>query len=387
MTDIVKIGFDIATKNLVDANNALGSLLTKAETLDAKLKVSGKKAGKSFSDGVEEGLSRTERKVQQVEITTANLGKGLTKSAATASASLQLMGGSADQITRLVAASNSQIKFSTRGWESLAQVISFAAKETNKYQMEVAMATSAGTQGIGKEIATLRQMNQLLEKGVSLKEAQYLMGLKAKGATDAEIAAVKALRREQELLRNSGKFSKFQAPQMPSPENKNVVTVGFKAKPFDDGYVASAKNAARANEMLGASFLSLGGIIGQVGFAFVAQRLVEMADGYALLQSRMKLFSNAGDDLAVVNQRLLSIANANRASLEDTGRLYVKLLQPLRELGSTSEEVLTVTDAFSKALFVGGANAREASAALIQFSQAMASGKLSGDRKICHPTK
>ena len=112
-----------------------------------------------------------------------------------------------------------------------------------------------------------------------------------------------------------------------------------------------------------------------------------MADGYALLQSRMKLFSDASDDLGAVNQRLLAISNSNRASLEDTGRLYVKLLQPLRELGSTSEQVLTVTDAFSKALFVGGANAREASAAIIQFSQAMASGKLSGDRRICHPTK
>lgn len=115
--------------------------------------------------------------------------------------------------------------------------------------------------------------------------------------------------------------------------------------------------------------------------------ILTMADSYQLLQSRMKFYVKEGESVAVINEKLLTIANTSRASLSDVTNLFSKLNPALQRVGGTTEETLAVTEAFSKALYVGGANIREASAATIQFAQAMGSGKLAGDEQNRHITE
>lgn len=51
----------------------------------------------------------------------------------------------------------------------------------------------------------------------------------------------------------------------------------------------------------------------------------------------------------------------------------------LKPLGVTTNSVMQVTDAFSKTLLISGASIANKSSATLQFSQAMASGRLQGD--------
>lgn len=126
-------------------------------------------------------------------------------------------------------------------------------------------------------------------------------------------------------------------------------------------------------------FPALGALAaGQALFAGFREA-INAADAMTLLRSRINLVIKETEDYNDVQNRLLNIANDNRVSLEDTGVLFTRLAVPLSRLGKTTDEVLAVTDSFGKMILLSGANVREASAAITQFAQAMASGKLAGD--------
>lgn len=106
---------------------------------------------------------------------------------------------------------------------------------------------------------------------------------------------------------------------------------------------------------------------------------VRMADEYIAIQNRMKLYITDAEELADVNQKLTEYAMANNVGLRETATLFTRLAPSMQRLGKDTEAITTVVDAFGKSMRIGGATAMEAASATIQFSQAMASGKLAGD--------
>lgn len=111
----------------------------------------------------------------------------------------------------------------------------------------------------------------------------------------------------------------------------------------------------------------------------LAVATVKMADEYTSIQNRMKLYITDAQELTDVNAKLAQFSIANNVGLRETTTLFTRLAPSMQKIGANTAAVTSVVDAFGKSLRIGGATAMEAASATIQFSQAMASGKLAGD--------
>lgn len=107
--------------------------------------------------------------------------------------------------------------------------------------------------------------------------------------------------------------------------------------------------------------------------------LVKTADEYTSIQNRMRLYISDATELAQVNDKLAQYAMNNNVGLRETSTLFARLAPAMQKIGANTAAVTTVVDAFGKSMRIGGATATEAASATLQFSQAMASGKLAGD--------
>jgi tape measure domain-containing protein len=68
-----------------------------------------------------------------------------------------------------------------------------------------------------------------------------------------------------------------------------------------------------------------------------------------------------------------------RRGLQETGDLYTRIALSSKSLGISQNEALQMTESVNKAIILSGASTQEASAGMIQFGQALASGRLRGD--------
>lgn len=154
-------------------------------------------------------------------------------------------------------------------------------------------------------------------------------------------------------------------------------------KSANDSFSTIEKKGARSMQALGSSAtlassavsrlaVSLGGLAGAATF-------VKIADDMTNLESRIRLTLRASEDYETIQNRLLAVANESRVSISDLGTLYARIAIPLQNLGATTDEVVGVTDALAKGLLISGASTAEAQSAILQFSQAMASGVLRGE--------
>jgi tape measure domain-containing protein len=76
---------------------------------------------------------------------------------------------------------------------------------------------------------------------------------------------------------------------------------------------------------------------------------------------------------------VIRISKATGISVAATGDLYSKLNMSLGEMGYSQASVARVTETFQKAMVAGGVATQQAQAAVLQFGQAIASGRLGGD--------
>ena len=125
------------------------------------------------------------------------------------------------------------------------------------------------------------------------------------------------------------------------------------------------------------AFLGLGTLVATAGLT--SKKLVEMADSYTLLASRVKLASDDHKEYAYAMQEISKIAKETRSPIEAIGTLYSRIGLAVKGAGVAQKDVLDTIKALSAALTVNGATVEEANAAMLQFSQAMAKGNINGD--------
>jgi tape measure domain-containing protein len=113
--------------------------------------------------------------------------------------------------------------------------------------------------------------------------------------------------------------------------------------------------------------------------AFASKSIVGLVNDVEILNNKIKLVSNSGVEFTKKYTEVFNIAQRTGMSLAEVGNLYTKLDRVQKEAGISAEQVGKVTETFSNLLRVSGVNAAGASSALLQFSQAMQSGRLSGD--------
>ncbi|MEC7118519.1 MAG: tape measure protein, partial [Pseudomonadota bacterium] len=103
-----------------------------------------------------------------------------------------------------------------------------------------------------------------------------------------------------------------------------------------------------------------------------------MADAYKNLQAVIALASGEGEAFVTAFEGVREIANSTFTSLSQTADLFRKVTEATRVMGTTQSEVLDITRTVNQAVQLSGASAGGAAGAILQFNQALSSGRLSG---------
>lgn len=149
---------------------------------------------------------------------------------------------------------------------------------------------------------------------------------------------------------------------------------------------AATDQAERSMRTLGDSvngvakqMLSLSSVAGTLGGALSISALVSMTNEFSNLQNRMKLVTSSTVELTQVTGKLFEVAQSTRQSFGDTVDMYTRIARSSKELGLSQDQLLNITKTVNNAILISGATTNEAASGVVQFGQAMASGKLQGD--------
>lgn len=134
---------------------------------------------------------------------------------------------------------------------------------------------------------------------------------------------------------------------------------------------AEAKNAS-------SSFENLRGIMQGLFAGFTVRSLLDTSAQFQSLQQELKLVAYDGESTAQTLQNLFAVANSSRQPIDAAVSAFSTLKKSTQNLNLSEEQLLSITDTVTKAIAIGGSNAMQASNSMIQFSQALALGKLSG---------
>jgi len=152
--------------------------------------------------------------------------------------------------------------------------------------------------------------------------------------------------------------------------------LGAKGRPALDsvrqGADATAASFQKMAQFAGAA-LSLGALVQ------TAKSVGATADAYNNLAARLKIATGSQQGMNEALDAVRATSNSTGTALESVASLYARLATSTKNLGLTQDEVSQLTDTITKGFAVSGATAQEASAAMIQLSQAFASGVLRGE--------
>lgn len=125
------------------------------------------------------------------------------------------------------------------------------------------------------------------------------------------------------------------------------------------------------------------GLAAAAGAAFIASlsvaEMLRIADGFTLLEGRISLFTDSTSETNAVMSSLDTTAFELGTSVQSLGDIYARLAPAQEQLGYSSAQLLTITDAIATSMVVSGASATEAEAAIVQLAQGLAAGALRGD--------
>lgn len=124
-----------------------------------------------------------------------------------------------------------------------------------------------------------------------------------------------------------------------------------------------------------------------VAKALIAALSVQQVGAYAQAwQDLSNKLANAVRDsvppfetLADVTERIFDISQKTRSGLDATATLYARLERSTRSYGVSVEDITRLTTIINQGFVVSGSTAEEASNAIIQLAQGLASGALRGD--------
>lgn len=146
---------------------------------------------------------------------------------------------------------------------------------------------------------------------------------------------------------------------------------------------ASVNRTERSISSMEGTMSSLTGVAKGLLAALSVQQVGAYAQAWQDMSNKL---SNAVRDsvppfetLADVTNRVFDIAQKTRSGLDATATLYARLERSTRSYGVSVEDLTRLTTIINQGFVVSGASAEEASNAIIQLAQGMASGALRGE--------
>lgn len=113
--------------------------------------------------------------------------------------------------------------------------------------------------------------------------------------------------------------------------------------------------------------------------ALVLVKAASFADDMRLLAARVEVAAGSVQAGAEAMRALEAISRRTQTSIAANANTFNRLNQSLIQMGGTQKDTLRLTELLAKAIKNSGASAAESSSAMLQFGQALGSGKLAGD--------
>lgn len=112
--------------------------------------------------------------------------------------------------------------------------------------------------------------------------------------------------------------------------------------------------------------------------ALATGALVQQADAYQRLTSKLRQYTSSEENLVAVRRELFDSARNNFQSVENLSDLYATLTQQSDTLGISQRDILDTVDTLAMAFRAGGSSAAESASATNSLNQAFQRGRLNG---------
>lgn len=150
--------------------------------------------------------------------------------------------------------------------------------------------------------------------------------------------------------------------------------------------IRGEREASRSLDRLGNEGDRLGGRLKAVAsaisvyaIALQAINAAKAADDMRLLAARVEVAAGSMQLGAEAMKALQEISTRTQSSISANVDVFARLNQSMIQMGGTQQDTLQLTELLGKAIKISGASAQESTAAMLQFGQALGSGKLAGD--------
>lgn len=145
------------------------------------------------------------------------------------------------------------------------------------------------------------------------------------------------------------------------------------------GAAGGMNQASSASSILAGRLTPVAIAVKVLASAFALVKTAQMADEMRLLAARVEVAAGSMQAGAEAMRALEEISRRTQTSMEGNVEVFARLNQSMIQMGGTQSDTLQLTELLGKAIKVSGASAIEAKAAMLQFGQALGSGKLAGD--------
>lgn len=143
--------------------------------------------------------------------------------------------------------------------------------------------------------------------------------------------------------------------------------------------INGTRDVDRAIDGATLKFNALAVAVKLLAVAYASLKSAQLADDMRLLAARVEVAAGSIDKGAEAMRQLESISRRTQTAIADNAAVFSRLNQSMIQMGGTQGDTLKLVELLGKAVKVSGASAVEASAAMLQFGQALGSGKLAGD--------
>lgn len=116
-----------------------------------------------------------------------------------------------------------------------------------------------------------------------------------------------------------------------------------------------------------------------IGAAFSVKNIIGLADAMTQTQARLNLITGDLEKTAALQDQIMASANRSRASYQATADAVAKMGIMAKDAFDNTDELVAFTELINKQFTIAGASAAGQEAAMLQLTQAMASGVLRGE--------
>lgn len=121
-------------------------------------------------------------------------------------------------------------------------------------------------------------------------------------------------------------------------------------------------------------------MVGVLAGSFAVSSLINTADQYGQISSRIKMATGSQEEYNSVQQRLMEISDRTYKSIEEQSELYIRSANSMKELGFSTASTIDFIDSISSSLTTNAASAEKGESAINALSKSMVSGKVAGDQ-------